>query len=495
MPGFVMKRGIDLEREKSKRILFAFMLIYWLFAILVYLIAHPQFRYQGRVSDALSPSMIVGEIIDGMEIRQLVDVPAESLTEVSLLTDTFGRENNGILRITFMSDAGDMLASAEADLAVFRSNDYVRIPLFEPLQGHKGEVLTMIITTRGCSQGNALTIYAGNTVTTGRFDIVKEISEADRYSIDGQTGAGRLCVKLHGVDELIFYKVYWFLVGGVFVLVGSLCAHWWRQWGKGKNNPLVLICGMITRYGFLIQQLVGRDFKIKYKRSVLGMAWSFLNPLLTMMVQYIVFSTLFKSDIENFPVYLFSGIVFFNFFNEAVGSGMTSITGNGSLIKKVYVPKVVFPITKILSSLINFSLSLIPMFIVMLFTGAKFSPAIFLLLFDILCVVGFVTGMVLMLTTAMTFFQDTQFLWGVASMMWMYLTPVFYPESIIPAKMLTLYHMNPMYQYITFARICILDGASPAPMAYFWCLLSSVIVLFLGVAVFRKNQDKFIMYL
>ena len=131
----------------------------------------------------------------------------------------------------------------------------------------------------------------------------------------------------------------------------------------------------------------------------------------------------------------------------------------------------------------------------MLFTNAAFSPALFLLVFDILCLLGFVTGMSLLLTTAMTFFQDTQFLWNVLTLIWMYLTPIFYPESIIPAQLLTAYHMNPMYQYITFARICILNGSSPEPMAYLWCIFSSMAVLGLGVVVFKHNQDKFVLYL
>ena len=214
-----------------------------------------------------------------------------------------------------------------------------------------------------------------------------------------------------------------------------------------------------------------------------------------MAVQYVVFSTLFKSDTPNYPVYLLSGIVFFNFFSEAVSVGMTSITGNASLIKKVYMPKYIYPFSKLFSSLINFGLALIPLFLVMLVTGTAIRPSVLLLLYDIFCLLCFVMGMILLLSTAMTFFQDTQFLWGVISMLWMYLTPLFYPESIIPQSLLTLYHMNPMYQYITFARICIIDGVSPEPMAYLWCLLSSVLVLLLGIWTFKKQQDKFVLYL
>lgn len=332
-------------------------------------------------------------------------------------------------------------------------------------------------------------------MTTGRFDIVQNISEADRYQINGQPSVGKLCVKLSGVDELNFYKTYWLIAAGAFAAIAALCAHWWKQAKRNLNNPLVSVCTLCTRYSFLIKQLVSRDFKTKYKRSVLGMAWSFLNPLLTMAVQYIVFSTLFKSDVPNYSVYLLTGIVFMNFFSEAISMGMTSITGNASLIKKVYMPKYIYPVSRVISSLVNFAIALIPLLLVMLATGLKLRPALLLLVFDILCLLGFVTGMGLLLTTAMTFFQDTQFLWGVVSMMWMYLTPVFYPESIIPAKLLTLYHMNPMYQYITFARICIIDGVSPEPMAYLWCVLSSLAVFLLGVAVFKKNQDKFVLYL
>ncbi|MBQ6233370.1 MAG: ABC transporter permease [Clostridia bacterium] len=261
------------------------------------------------------------------------------------------------------------------------------------------------------------------------------------------------------------------------------------------NNPLVAVFTLMTRYGLLFRQLVSRDFKTKYKRSSLGLVWSFLNPLLTMAVQYVVFSTLFKSDIKNFPVYLLTGIVFFSFFSEAVTLGMTSITSNASLIKKVYVPKYIYPFTRVISSLINFLLALVPLFLVMLVTASPFHLSLVLLLFDILCFVGFIIGISLLLTTAMTFFQDTQFLWNVISMIWMYLTPLFYPESIIPRQIIGVYRLNPLYQFITFARICIIDGISPEPVMYLNCILSASLFLVLGVWVFRKYQDRFILYL
>ena len=484
-----------MDFKKSKKLLAILAACYWALVLVVYLVAGNQFHYTAVTSDALSASAAIGEMVDGMTVTQIVTMPADQTTGLELLAGTYGRANSGTLHLVLTNEAGESVITQDVDVGALADGRYTTIPLTSSLETQRGGTYTLTLSTTGCAPGNAVTLYCGNTVMAGRFDIVQNIADADRYTINGEPGIGKLCVKVNGVKTLSFYKVYWLIVAGAFVVIAACCVFWWKQAKHGKNNPLVSISTLYTRYAFLIKQLVSRDFKTKYKRSVLGMTWSFLNPLLTMSVQYIVFSTLFKSDIPNYPVYLLSGIVFMNFFNEAVSMGMTSITGNASLIKKVYMPKYIYPVSRILSSLVNFALAILPLFLVMLFTGTAFRPSLLLLVFDILCLLGFVTGMGLLLTTAMTFFQDTQFLWGIVSMLWMYLTPLFYPESIIPAKYLVFYHMNPMYQYITFARICIIDGVSPEPMAYLWCIVSSLVVLALGVVTFKKNQDKFVLYL
>ena len=484
-----------MDFQRSKRLMAIWAACYWILAVTIYLVAGQQFHYTAVTSDALSATTTVGELVDGLTITQRLIAPAESLTGFDLMAATYGRSNTGTLHAVFTNNAGEVVAAKDIDIATLPESKYFTISLDSVAQVQAGDPLTLTLTTTGCMPGNAITIYCGDTIVAGRFDIVQSISEPDRYTINGVPGAGKLCVKVNCIRTLTFYRDYWLIIGGAFAALALLCLYWWRGAKDGRNNPLVAVCMLFTRYGFLIRQLVSRDFKTKYKRSVLGMAWSFLNPLLTMSVQYVVFSTLFQSDIPNYPVYLLSGIVFFNFFNEAVSMGMTSITGNASLIKKVYMPKYIYPVSRILSSLVNFALAIIPLLLVMLITGTAFTPALLQLIFDMLCLLGFVTGMSLLLTTAMTFFQDTQFLWGVVSMMWMYLTPLFYPESIIPTQFLTIYHMNPMYQYITFARICIIDGVSPEPMAYLWCILSSVVVLGLGILTFKRHQDKFVLYL
>lgn len=491
MKGF----GISMDWNKSKRFLMKLAIGYWALVIMIYLIGHDQFRYQSVANDVYAPAFHVGEITDGTELLQRVVIPADRLDSISLLTSTFARENAGQMVLELIDDAQETVARASVNVSALSDGNYFDVPLEKPLEGYRGKALRLRVTTEGCQPGSAVTIYAGNMVSAGRVDLIQQIADEDLFILNGAAGAGMLCVQLTGVNALIFYQLYWLIVVGAFALIALYTLLAWKQARKGKANALALVLNVYCRYGFMIQQLVSRDFKTKYKRSVLGMLWSFLNPLLTMLVQYVVFSTLFRSNIPNYPVYLISGIVFFNFFNEAVTMGMTAITGNASLIKKVYMPKYIYPVSKILSSLVNFALALVPMFIIILFTGTPIRPSMLLLIYDILCLLGFVMGMALILSTVTTFFQDMVFLWSVISMMWMYMTPIFYPESIIPQRIIQLYRMNPMYQYVTFARTCIIDGISPAPTAYLWTLASALVVLVIGLWVFKRHQDKFVLYL
>ena len=223
--------------------------------------------------------------------------------------------------------------------------------------------------------------------------------------------------------------------------------------------------------------------------------WSFLNPLLTMCVQYFVFSTIFKSDIPNYPAYLLIGIVLFSFFSESCGMSLSSILGNASLITKVYVPKYIYPLTRVLSSLINLAISLIPLILMCTLTGVHFHKSAILALYFIACLVIFCLGLGLLLSTSMAFFRDTQFLWGVFSMMWMYATPIFYPENILPEKLRFVHLLNPLYHFLKNARLCILNGISPEPVVYVQCFLIALVMLLIGAWVFHKNQDKFVLYL
>ena len=251
----------------------------------------------------------------------------------------------------------------------------------------------------------------------------------------------------------------------------------------------------IFRYGFLLEQLVKRNFNTKYRQSVLGVLWSFLNPLMTMAVQYIVFSTLFRSDISHFPVYLLTGIILFGFFNECVTLGMDSIVLNGPLITKVAMPKIIYPLSRSISSLISLVISLVPLLLVMLLSRTPLTPALLLLPVPIFLTFLFALGMSLLLCTLNVFFRDTRFLWSVVSLLWTYATPIFYPITIIPAGWQTLFRLNPMFQFIDLTRTIVISGSFPTWGQLGACILCAGLPLALGWLVFRRNEDRFVFHL
>ncbi len=485
------------EQINSKKSLIKIAIIYWLVVVISFLVAGNAFRYSDYRSDSVSPLADSGELVDGDVLRQDVSITTDEFYTIELLLGTYGRANSGILNINVIDpETSAILTSGTIDISTVSDNTYQGIWFNEPVSGYKGKTILLEISTTGCQPGNAITIYYGNSVSAGRFTISGDMLDLKYATLNGSELNGQLCFVSIGRTYSNAILYYWgiafifFIISLAYILLGG-----WKWYVNGKHNAVYVICAIMGKYSFLLKQLVLRDFKVKYKRSVLGMAWSFLNPLLTMTVQYLVFSTLFKSNISNYVVYLLTGIIFFNYFSETVSLGMTSITGNATLINKVYLPKYIYPVSKVFSSFINFALSLIPLFLVMLFTGTRFHLSMILLVYDLICFIGFVIGMVLILSTLMVFFRDVQFLWSVLSMIWMYLTPIFYPASIIPERFLTLYKMNPLYQYITFARIVIIDGVSPGPTGYLWCLLCAIVSLTLGIIIFKKQKEKFILYI
>lgn len=255
----------------------------------------------------------------------------------------------------------------------------------------------------------------------------------------------------------------------------------------------------VKKYRFLLHQLVSRDFKTRYKRSVLGVLWSMLNPLLTMSVQYMVFVNLFRWDIENYAVYLLIGTVTFNFFSESTQAALTSVTGSASLITKVYIPTYVFPVSKVLSSCINLLFSTLALYLIIFLQGLPLNW--FHLLIPVLYVgvIMFSMGVGMILSAVMVYFRDTQFLYGVVIVLWMYLTPLFYPVTIISESaspfLWGLYQLNPMYQYVTFFRTLVLDAALPTAAQFGWCFGYAFAFLLLGFLVFRKMKKNFILHI
>lgn len=265
---------------------------------------------------------------------------------------------------------------------------------------------------------------------------------------------------------------------------------------KKSKNRLSLYVKEFWQYKDLLKQLVSRDIKLKYRRSFLGYVWSVLNPLLIMIVMTVVFSTMFSRNIDNFPVYLFCGQLLFNYMNSSTHQAIFSITGNGALLKKTYVPKYIFTLSKITSGMIDFVFSLGALLIVMIVTRARFTWHILLFPFVVLQLYVFCIGMGMFLSQANVFFRDIQYIYNAVTTAWMYLTPIFYPIEALPDWLSWFVkHCNPMYFYVAQFRDLIYYGRLPGPSITAAGCLTALVMMIVGVWSFSKTQDKFILYI
>lgn len=249
----------------------------------------------------------------------------------------------------------------------------------------------------------------------------------------------------------------------------------------------------LKKYSFLLSQLVKRDFKIKYRGSVLGVLWSILNPLLNMIVLSTVFSQVFKA-VDNYNMYLLSGIVLFSYFSEATSLSVNSIVGNFGLITKVYFPKMIIPLSKTFSSAINLIISIIVFIIMGKFFGLNIWAGYLLIPYILVCLIVFTAGITFIVSTLQVFFRDTQHLYSVILTIWMYSTPILYPIDIIPTAFRPIFEANPMYIFISFLRQIALNGAVPSLESFLLCAAWSIGFFILGFIVFIKNQKMFIYY-
>lgn len=250
------------------------------------------------------------------------------------------------------------------------------------------------------------------------------------------------------------------------------------------------------RNWFTIASLVSKDFKLKYRRSVLGVLWSVLNPLLMMCVLAAVFTNVLKfgGDIPNFPLYLILGNVLFTFMADSTTDAMWSILQSAPLIKKIRVNKMIFPIEKVLFQLVNFAISLIAVVIVLLFF--RIAPTWHLVMLPVLLafMMLFCTGLGMLLSSLAVFFRDVCHLWGVVITAWTYATPLFYPVAILPDWMQAAEKFNPMYHYVTYFRDIAMNGVVPGMREQLVCFAMALITFVIGFVVFRATQKKFILF-
>lgn len=248
----------------------------------------------------------------------------------------------------------------------------------------------------------------------------------------------------------------------------------------------------------LFLQLVERDIKLKYRRSFLGYLWSVLNPLLMMCVQAAVFTLMFQRNIENYPAYLIAGNILFAFMRESSSHCIYSITGNASLLKKTYVPKFIFTLSKVTSDFVTLLFSLVALLVVLIATGVPFynSPHFLLGIIPLAELYIFCIGLGLFVSQSSVFFRDMQNIWPVITNAWLYLTPLFYSIDVLPSmlgKAIKLF--NPMYIYITMFRDAIIYHTAPSLQMIGAGFVIAIVALLIGMWTFKRAENKFILHI
>lgn len=250
----------------------------------------------------------------------------------------------------------------------------------------------------------------------------------------------------------------------------------------------------LKKHQFLFEELVKRDFKKKYKRTVLGMGWSLLSPLLMLLVMRLVFTQFFGRDMEHYTTYLFCGNLVFSYFKESTNQGMTSLTGNASIFTKVNVPKYLFLLSKNVQTLINFGLTLLVFVLFCILDGITFTWRWVLLIYPIVGLLAFNLGMGLILSALFVIFRDIQYLWSVFTQLLMYVSAIFYSVEQYSPVVQQIFHANPVYLFIKYFRIVVIDTAVPSIWLHLLIMLYTLLVLGIGCIIYKKYNTRFLYY-
>ena len=250
----------------------------------------------------------------------------------------------------------------------------------------------------------------------------------------------------------------------------------------------------LKQYQFLFEELVKRDFAKKYKRTILGMAWSIISPLVNLLIMWLVFSKLFGNNVNHYAIYLFAGQLVFSYFTDATNLGMTSLVGNAGIFTKVNVPKYLFLFSQNVSSLINFGLTLLIFFAFVAFDGIPFTWKFFLLLYPTACLIVFNVGMGLVLSALFVFFRDMQYLWGILTQLLMWLSAIFYTIDAYSYTAQCLFLLNPIYLYIRYFRKIVIDNEIPTPQFHLLAAAYALLSFAAGAYMYKKYNHEFLYY-
>jgi len=251
----------------------------------------------------------------------------------------------------------------------------------------------------------------------------------------------------------------------------------------------------LRKYNFLFSELVKRDFKKKYKRTILGMMWSVIGPLLQLLVMSLVFTQIFGRNTPHYTIYLFAGNLVFSYFKESTNGGMSALMSNSSVITKINVPKYMFLLSKNVSSLINFFLTLCVFFIFCIFDHITFSLNFLMLIYPIFVLLVFNIGVGMILSALYIMFRDIQYLYDIFTLLLMYLSAIFYNIDTYPQNIQYLFYLNPVYVIIRYIRIVVIDGRLPAFSFHLLAAAYALLALAMGALMYKKLNYKFVYYM
>ncbi len=263
---------------------------------------------------------------------------------------------------------------------------------------------------------------------------------------------------------------------------------------KINSNPFTSFTDTIKQNRFLFEELVKRDFKKKYKRTILGMLWSVISPFLTFLVQLFIFGYLFRRGDSNYVIYLLTGNLMFHFFSDTTNTGMFSLYSNAAVLSKINVSKSIFLLSSNVAGVFNFLLTLLVYFLFMIFTGVSFGPHLILMIYPIVCMTIFNIGISYILSALFVFFRDIQYLYSIATTLLMYLSAIFYYADSLPANIQFVFAFNPIYRYIAYMRQLVIDSIVPDLTSHLICLGFAAGALVIGYLFHKKTEKNFVYY-
>ncbi len=442
---------------------------------------------EGAVREPYSkvdPVATVGELTDGTELRQEFDVNSDCLTGMMVKFATYNNQAKGSIHLTLLNSSENILASTTLDASALADNTDWFFDFGDRVDVRNDRHLTLRIRAEGGQHQSSATLWAG-----------MEQPGCSLY-VNGTKYPNTIYMEPEGFKESNYVLWHWLTTGLLILSLLAFCFYQHMMAKNGKKTAFSEIVHVFDKYRFLLSQLVAGDFKNKYRRSYLGILWSLLNPLLMMIVMSVVFTHVFRfGSIPNYQVYLILGQVLFSFFSESTQMSIMTIVGSAPLIKKVYLPRYIFPLSKVVFSFINMAISFIAVFLVMAYYRVPITWNIVYLPMILADFFLFCLGIGFILSALMVFIRDTLHFYGIITTILGYLTPIFYSVEILPPILQTLLKLNPLFHYITAVRTILLYGQPISVRESVICLAFAILSLFIGIHFFQRKQKKFILYI